>query len=356
MTPPLRPVMQASWEQIWMTTRALAARSGCLRTALLMAALLLTAVFVPATTAWSQQQDSWPSRPIKLVTPLAAGGATDVLGRAIGDEILGSLKQPLVIENRPGGGGMLAATTVARAQPDGYTLLLGTAGTLAITPVLSKNVTFDPVNDFTPLTVAVETPICLLVRKELPVNSVTDLVAYAKAHPGKLSFGSSGPNTTHHLAGEFLKALTGIDMVHIPYRGGNPAMTDFLAGQIPVLFATLSTALPHMQTGNFKILGTIEARRSRARPDIPTIGESLPGYAVPSSFLGFLAPAGLSGPLARRLNAVFVEAIETSSVRKTLEGSGFEVVTGTSVEFGNTIRAALERYRKIAADARIEAQ
>ena len=264
--------------------------------------------------------------------------------------------QTVVIENRPGGGGMLAATTVARAQPDAYTLLLGTAGTLAITPALSRNVTFDPVNDFTPLTIAIETPICLLVRKELPANSVADLVAYAKANPGKLSFGSSGPNTSHHLAGEFLKVLAGIDMVHVPYRGGNPAMTDFLAGQIPVLFATLSTALPHMQSGNFKVLGTVEARRSREHPEIPTIGESVPGYAIPSSFLGFVAPAGLSAPLTQRLNAILVQTIETPTVRKTLEGSGFEVVTSTSAEFGNTIRAALERYRRIAADARIEAQ
>jgi len=336
--------------------KASAARPVCLRTALPKAALLFTALLLTAT-AWSQEQpEAWPSRPIRLITPLAAGGATDVLARAIGDEIFASLRQPWVIENRPGGGGMLAATTVSRAQPDGYTLLLGTAGTLAITPVLSRNVTFDPIKDFTPLTVAVETPICLLVHKALPVNSVADLVAYAKANPGKLSFGSSGPNTTHHLAGEFLKVRAGIDMVHIPYRGGNPAMTDFLAGQIPVLFATLSTALPHMQTGNFKILGTIEAKRSRARPDIPTIGESLPGYAVPSSFLGFLAPAGLPAPLVQRLNAVLVEAVETPTVRKTLEGSGFEVVTSTSAEFGNTISAALERYRKIAADGRIEAQ
>ena len=145
-------------------------------------------------------------------------------------------------------------------------------------------------------------------------------------------------------------------MVHIPYRGGNPAMTDLLAGQIPVLFATLSTALPHIQSGNFKILGTVEAKRSRARPEIPTIGESVPGYAVPSSFLGFLAPAGMSDPLTQRLNAAFVKAIETPAVRRTLESSGFEVVTSTSAEFGAAIKAALERYRKIAADARIEAQ
>jgi tripartite-type tricarboxylate transporter receptor subunit TctC len=278
------------------------------------------------------------------------------LGRAVGDELFAVLKQPVVIENRPGGGGTLAAGTVARAAPDGYTLFLGTAGSLTITPVLSKNVPFDPINDFTPLTMAIETPICLVVHKALPANSVAELIAYAKANPAKLSFGSSGPNTTHHLAGEFLKIQAGIDMVHVPYRGGNPAMTDLLAGQIPVLFATLSTALPHIQSGNFKILGTVEARRSRARPEIPTIGESLPGYAVPSSFLGFLAPAAMADPLTERMNAAFVKAIEAPAVRKTLESSGFEVTTSTSAEFGATIKAALERYRKIAADARIEAQ
>jgi len=303
-----------------------------------------------------EQAAAWPSRPVKIVTPLAAGGAADILARAVGDEMFATLKQPVVVENRPGGGGILAATTVARSQPDGYTILLGTAGTLTITPVLAKNVPFDPIGDFTPLTIAIETPICLVVHKDLPVNSVAELVAYAKDNPGKLSFGSSGPNTTHHLAGEFLKSATGIDMVHVPYRGGNPAMTDFLAGQIPVLFATLSTVLPQISSGNFKLLATIEARRSRARPDVPTIGESVPGYAVPSSFLGFLAPAGLSAPLSERMNAAFVKTIETPSVRRTLEGSGFEVITGTSAEFGGLIKAALERYRKIAADARIEPQ
>jgi tripartite-type tricarboxylate transporter receptor subunit TctC len=325
-----------------------AMRRLCLAVALLMGL---------ATPAHSQEQPaSWPSRPVKIITPLAAGGAADILARAVGDELFATLKQPVVIENRPGGGGILAAGAVARAQPDGYTLFLGTAGTLTITPVLAKNVPFDPVGDFTPLTIAIETPICLLVHKDLPVSSVAELVAYAKANPGKLSFGSSGPNTTHHLAGEFLKNATGIDMVHVPYRGGNPAMTDFLAGQIPVLFATLSTALPHLQSGTFKVLGTVEASRSRARPEIPTLGESVPGYAVPSSFLGFLAPAGVPAPLTERLNAALVKTIETPSVRKTLEGSGFEVTTGTSAQFGTIIKTALERYRKIAADARIDPQ
>ena len=310
-----------------------------------------------AVSARSQEQpSSWPSRPIKIITPLAAGGAADILARAVGDELFATLKQPVVIENRPGAGGILAASAVARAAPDGYALFLGTAGSLTITPAVTKSVAFDPVKDFTPLTMAIETPICLVVHKALPVNSVAELAAYAKANSGKLSFGSSGPNTTHHLAGEFLKLQTGIDMVHVPYRGGNPAMTDLLAGQIPVLFATLSTALPHIQSGSFKILGTIEAKRSRARPEIPTIGESVPGYAMPSSFLGFLAPAGIAESLTERLNTAFVKAIETPAVRKTLESSGFEVVTSTSAEFKAAIQAGLERYRKIATDAHIEAQ
>jgi tripartite-type tricarboxylate transporter receptor subunit TctC len=327
------------------------AYSVAIRRVCLAAALLIGL----AAPAWSEEQ-SWPSRPVKIITPLAAGGAADILARTVGDELFATRKQPVVVENRPGAGGMLAANTVARAQPDGYTLLLGTPGSLVITPALSKSATFDPINDFTPLTIAIETPICLVVHKGLPVNSVADLVAYAKANPRKLSFGSSGPNTTHHLAGEFLKIQAGIDMVHIPYRGGNPAMTDLLAGQIPVLFATLSTVLPHIQSGNLKILGTIEARRSRARPDIPTIGETVPGYAVPSSFLGFLAPAAVPDPLTQRMNAALVQTIETPAVRKTLESSGFEVVTSTSAEFGALIRAAVERYRKIVTDAHIEAQ
>jgi len=298
----------------------------------------------------------WPSRPIRLLTPLAAGGAADVLGRLVSDELLANLKQPVVIENRPGAGGTLAATTVMRSAPDGYTLLLGTGGALSISPVLSKNAPYDPVKDFTPLTAAVELPICLVVHKDLPVNNVREFVAYAKANPGKLSFGSSGPNTTHHLAGEYLKAQAGIDMVHVPYRGGNPAMADLLAGQIPVLFATLSTTIPYIKNGQVKVLGMVEAKRSSAYPNIPTIGETIHGYAVPPSFIGFLAPAGLSEPLTQRINAALIKALNNPAVRKALEANGFEVGTSSPAEFSEIIRASVERFRKIVADSGIEAQ
>jgi tripartite-type tricarboxylate transporter receptor subunit TctC len=298
----------------------------------------------------------WPTRPIKVLTPLAAGGAADVLGRAVGEALTLDVKQSVVIENRPGGGGALAALTVARAEPDGTTMLLGTAAALTIGPALVRNSPYDPAADLTPLTLAAELPVCLVVERSLPVRDVAELIAYAKANPGKLSFGSSGPNTTHHLAGELFKAQAGVDMIHVPYRGGNPAMTDLLAGQIQVLFATLSTAAPHIDSGRVRVLGMIEAARSRSRPEIPTIGETVRGYAMPSSWLGFLGPPKLGDVLMQRMNAALVKAVNAPNVRRTLEDNGFDVTTSTPMEFAGTLKQGLERYRKIIADAGITPQ
>jgi tripartite-type tricarboxylate transporter receptor subunit TctC len=318
------------------------------------AVILLAALLGMSITPAAVAAQDWPSRPIRILTPLAAGGAVDVLARIVGEELFATLKQPFLIENRPGAGGTLAATTAMRAAPDGYTLLLGTAGALAITPVLSKTAPYDPVKDFTPLTAAVELPICLVVHKDVPVNTVGEFIAYAKANPGKLYFGSSGPNTTHHLAGEYLKSAAGIEMTHVPYRGGGPAMNDLIAGQIPALFATLSTTIPYMESGKLKVLGMVEAKRSAAYPDIPTIGETVLGYAVPPSFIGFVAPPGLPEPLTRQIHAALVKAISDPAVRKALVSSGFEVGVSSPAEFAEILRTSVERYRKIATDARIE--
>jgi tripartite-type tricarboxylate transporter receptor subunit TctC len=298
----------------------------------------------------------WPTRPIKIVTPLAAGGAADVISHAVGDAFSVATKLPVIIDNRPGGGGTLAAAMVARAEPDGTTLLLGTAAALNVAPVLAKNFPADLVASLTPLTLAVELPMCLVVNKSLPVSNITELIAYAKAHPGKLAFGSSGPNTVHHIAGEYLKQFAGIDWVHVPYRGGSLAMTDLLAGQIPVLFATLSTAMPFIDSGAVKVIGMVEDKRSRRRPDIPTIGESLPGYAIPQSWVGFLGPPKMSAALVKRMNAELAAAISSPKVRAALEDAGFEVVTSTPEEFASVIKMSLERYKKITAAAGIEAQ
>ena len=196
---------------------------------------------------------------------------------------------------------------------------------------------------------------CLLVNKSLPVSNITELVAYAKAHPG-LAFGSSGPNTVHHIAGEFLKVHAGIDLVHVPYRGGAPAMTDLLAGQIPILFATLSTALPYIDSGAVKVIGMVEAKRSRRRPDIPTIGEGLPGYAMPQSWVGFLGPPKMPAALVSRMNAELVAATAAPRSRKILEEAGFEVVTSSPQQFADLVKANLALYRKITAQAGIEPQ
>jgi tripartite-type tricarboxylate transporter receptor subunit TctC len=298
----------------------------------------------------------WPTRPIKIVTPLAAGGAADVIGHAVGDAFTAATKLPVIIDNRPGGGGTLAAVTVARAEPDGTTLLLGTAAALNVAPVLAKNFPADLVAGLTPLTLAVELPMCLVVNKSLPVNNITELIAYVKANPGKLAFGSSGANTVHHIAGEFLKIRAGLDMVHVPYRGGSPAMTDLLSGQIPILFATLSTAIPFIDSGAVKVIGMVEDKRSRSRPNIPTIAEGLPGYAMPQSWVGLLGPAGMSPGLVARMNGELVAAISSPKTRKTLEDNGFEVMTSSPEEFANVIKESLARYRKITAEAGIEAQ
>ena len=321
------------------------------RTAGIFASLAFLASVHPS--AFAQE---WPSRQIKIVTPLAAGGAADIVGRTVGDVLAANVKQPVIIDNRPGGGGTLAATMVANAEPDGSTLLLGAAAALTIGAVLNKNMSYDPVTDLAPLTLAVELPICLVVSANFPANNIAELVAYAKANPGKLSFGSSGPNTTHHLAGELLKVAAGIDILHVPYRGGSPAMTDLLSGQIPLLFATLSTAIPYIDTGKVKVLGVAEAARSRAPPDIPTIGETIKGYAMPSSWVGFLAPGKTPPALVQKINAALVTAIRTPSVTKSLEASGFEVVTNTPAEFAVTLKSAIDRYRKITSDAGIQPQ
>jgi tripartite-type tricarboxylate transporter receptor subunit TctC len=304
----------------------------------------------------SAQAQDWPTRPVKIVTPLAAGGAADVIGHAVGDAFTAATKLPVIIDNRPGGGGTLAAVTVARAEPDGTTLLLGTAAALNVAPVLAKNFPADLVGSLTPLTLAVELPMCLVVNKSLPVNDIRELIAYVKARPGKLAFGSSGANTVHHIAGEFLKLRAGIDIVHVPYRGGSPAMTDLLAGQIPILFATLSTAIPFIDSGAVKAIGMVEGKRSRSRPNIPAIGEELPGYAMPESWVGFLGPPGMSAALVAHMNAELIAAISSPKTRKALEDNGFEVATSTPEEFANVVKETLARYRKITAEAGIEPQ
>ena len=227
-------------------------------------AVLLACAFIALWPLAAVAQD-WPTKPIQVISPLAPGGAVDLIVRTIGDQLTANVGQPIVLENRPGGVGTIAAEIVARSPPDGYTLLASTPAIQGIAPYLVKKTSFDARSDFTAIANAIELPIVLVVHQSVPANTVAEFIAYAKNNPGKLSFGSSGYGTSHHLAGEYLNAVAGIKMVHVPYRGGAPAMTDLLAGQIPAVFATLSTVMPYMGTGKIKVLGAVE---DRSRPAI----------------------------------------------------------------------------------------
>jgi len=304
---------------------------------------VLAAILFAPLVAFPQ----WPSKPIRLVVPYAPGGSTDLLARSIGQKLGEALGQQVLVDNRAGANGTLGSDLVARAAPDGYTILLGTGATHGLTSLLSKNVPYDPLKDFTPITAAAEVPIVLCVNPSVPATNAKELIEWAKKNPGKLSYGSSGTGSPHHLSGELFKQLAGIDMVHVPYKGAGPAVQDLVGNQIPALFTTLSTALPHIRAGRIRALGLVEARRQQSAPEIPTIGESIPGYAMPASWLGFFAPAGLPEAILKRYNGEIVKAVQSPDVRAKLEAAGMPIVGTTSEEFARMVKDDFETFRRI---------
>jgi len=297
---------------------------------------------------------AWPSKPIRLVVPYPPGGSTDLLARTIGVKVGEALGQQIVVDNRAGAGGMLGSEIVARSAPDGYTILLGTGATHGLTLLLSKSVPYDPVKDFTPITAAVEVPIILVVHPSIPGTTAKDLIDWAKKNPGKFSYGSSGTGSPHHLSGELLKQISGTDMVHVPYKGAAPAVQDLMGNQIPAVFTTLSTALPHIKGGKIRAIGFVEAKRQQSVPEIPTIGESVPGYVMPASWLGFFGPAGLPEAILKRLNAEIVKAVQSPDVRAKLEAAGMPVVGTSAEEFARMVKDDIETFRRIVTAAGIK--
>ena len=318
--------------------------------------MLGTIVAVALTAAaWTcALAQGYPQKSITIVVPYGPGGSTDLLARSVAQRMSESMGQAVIVENRAGASGMIGSEVVARAAPDGYTLLVGTGATHSIVQFTNKAVPYDPVKDFTPLTEAVEVPIVLAVHPSVPANNAKEFVEYVKKNPGKISFGSSGTGSPHHLAGELLKQMTGIDMVHVPYKGAGQAVQDLIGGQIPAIFTTLSTALPQMRGGKIKILGLVEAKRQPSVPEIPTMGESLPGYAMPRSWLGFFGPAGLPAPIVKRLNAEMLKALHAPDIRAKLESAGMPVIGTSAEEFVTVVKDDLEMYRKITTAAGIK--
>lgn len=315
---------------------------------------MLAAVMATGMMSIASAQTAYPAKPVRIVVPYAAGGSTDLLARTLAQKMTDSMGQPVIVENRAGGGGMPGSASVARAAPDGYTVVLGTGATHGLVLFLTKGVPYDPVRDFTPITAAVEVPIALAVHPSVPARNAREFADFARSQPGKLSFGSSGSGSPHHLAGELLNQVASIDVVHVPYKGAGPSMQDLLGGQIPAVFTTLSTALPQARAGKIRLLGVVEANRARSAPDVPTIGESLLGYAMPNSWLGFFGPAGLPADITARLNTEFVKALNDTETRTKLEAAGLPVVGSSANAFAEMVRRDIEAFQRIVTRAGIK--
>ena len=304
--------------------------------------VLVTAATLVGSAPTTAQ--NWPSRPITIVVPFPRGPAVDLVARQVAAKMAGPLGQAVVVENRTGANGTIGSNGVARAAPDGYTLLAATVGTHVTALHLIKNLPYDPIKDFTPIIAAVEPVTCLAVTASLPVNSVPELIAYAKAHPDELSFGSSGVGSVFHLMGELFNETAGVKIKHVPYRGVAPALQDVIGGHIPMVFISVSNAEPAAKAGQVKILAVLEPTRYSKMPDVPSISEIIPAFRKPSSWFGFFGPPGLPAPIVNRLNAEMSKALTDPDVVKNLDANAFAVIGGTPQQFADLLKDGIQRY------------
>ena len=290
---------------------------------------------------------SWPDKPVTLVVPFASGGTTDIIARTLGQKLGEALHQPVVVDNRPGAGGTLGAANVARATPDGYTVLLATvAHTMA--PGIYKSLPYDFTRDLVPVGLVALTPNVLLVSPSLPVKSVAELIAYIKSHRGQVNYGSAGPGSTEHLSGELFRSMTGTDIVHVPYKGGAPMMTDLIAGQIQMAIETSPSAAPHVRSGKVRALAVTTAKRSPAYPGVPTLEESgIKGYEV-TTWFALMAPRGTPAAVTQRLGTELAKALKQPDVLKRFEEQGVTAGDMTPAQLGDFIGKETLRWTKVA--------
>lgn len=307
-------------------------------------ALLVLAALCAAPSAYAQQ---YPTKPIRIVVPFPPGGFSDVFARIIGNKMNESWGQQAVIDNRPGAGGNIGADIVAKAAPDGYTLVMGTIGTHAINATLFSRMPYDPIRDFTAVAFVVEAEGLLTVHPSLPVKTAKELIALARSKPGELTYASAGAGTTSHLAGELFKTMAKVDLTHVPYKGNVPAITDLMSGQTSMLFATLPTVLPQVQAKRLKGIAVLGAKRSSALPEMPTLAESgLRGFEV-NNWTGVLAPAGTPAAIVTRLNGEIVRIMQLPDVQARLPKEGLRFVAMTPQQFGEFVRSEKEKWAPI---------
>ena len=303
----------------------------------------------------SASAQNYPTRPIRLVVPQSAGGSTDLVARPLAQRVAEAMKGSVVVDNRPGAGSTIGTDIVAKAPPDGHTLL-AVAASFTMSPSLYKKLPFDPVNDFAPISLLSSLPNILVVHPAQPVKSVKELLAHAKAQPGKLNYSSSGMATGTHMSMELLKHMTGISIAHIPYKGGAPSVTALISGEVQLCFATISTALPQVKTGRLRALAVSSARRAAAAPDVPTIAEAgVPGYDY-ASWIGLLAPAKTSPAIVARWHSEAARVMQTAEMKTLLLHEGSEAVGNSPSEFGNIIKSEVERWKTVSKAAGIKAE
>ncbi|MFP3745278.1 tripartite tricarboxylate transporter substrate binding protein [Achromobacter sp. SIMBA_011] len=326
-------------------------RRACLRTALALAAAPLL-----SSAPFSAHADAWPQRPIRLLVPYGPGGSSDVVARAVAVEMSRDLGQQVIVENKGGGQGSIATVEAARARPDGYTLILGHVGTLAVNPTMMPNLSYDPRRDFAPIILLAKLPMVFAVGAKVPATTLPEFAALARAKPGVLNYGSAGNGSAGHLAFEMLKTAAAIDVVHVPYKGTGAQVTDLLAGNIDAAAAGIPGLLPHSQAGKIKIVAVGSAQRLPILPDVSTVAEQgYPGFES-SQWFGLLAPAGTPPQAIARLQAAAQRALQTDAVRQRLAHDAAEPSGAGPAEFAAFIDAEERRWNKVVKDARLSAE
>jgi Uncharacterized protein conserved in bacteria len=313
--------------------------------------LVLAAGILPAAAATA----AWPEKPVTLIVPWAAGGSTDILARMLSEHMSKSLGQPVIVENRSGASGNIGSAMVARAEPDGYTLLIGSMSTHTMNEALYDNMPFDGVKSFTPIAQLALVTNTMVINPSVPVNNLKEFIDYARARPKEIAYASAGPGSTNHLSAAMFEKATGIEMVHIPYRGGAPAVLDTVADRTQVLFSAGTQTLPHVRTGKLKLLAVTETQRSPLLPDVPTVAETVPGYSM-EVWYGAFGPAGMDPELVDRLNKEINRILALPEVQKKMGDMGVLVTPSTPQEFAKTLEADAQKYAKVIRELGIKAQ
>ena len=312
--------------------------------------LLAMAAFAPLAAA----QQTYPNKPVRIIVPYPPGGTADIVGRTIAEKLGGTWGQSVIVENRAGAGGTIGVDAAAKSAPDGYTMVLGVTGPVTIAPGINPQLAYDPLRDLVPITLVAAVPSLVAVHPSVAAHDLRELIALAKSQPGKLSFASAGTGTSVHIAGELLKSMAGVDILHVPYKGGAPALNDLMGGQVSMIIENMPQLLPQVRSGRIRALAVTSRQRSAALPDLPAVAEILPGYEA-TTWFGLLAPAGTPQDIVRKVQTDVAKAVALPDVKERLAGLGAEVIGSTPEAFSVHLRSELIRFAKVIKDAGIKA-